>query len=102
MTILVSVNIIALAIAGLLTLVRLVRGPSALDRAVAIDVLTAVVIALAVWTLVISRRADVGVIVITLTMVAFVSSTVIGRFGRRYRGTEPLVDDPDTDAKGEL
>lgn len=88
------INTLVLGVAGVGCLIRLVAGPTVLDRAVAIDVLTAVVIGLAAWVLVTADRPDVGIIIMTLTMVAFVSSTVIGRFARRYRARSEHTGTP--------
>ncbi|MDU0968901.1 MAG: monovalent cation/H+ antiporter complex subunit F [Actinomycetaceae bacterium] len=92
MNTLVIINVIACGLAGVGCLIRLVKGPTALDRAVAIDVLTAVVVGLVAWTLIASHRSDVGVIFIILAVVSFLSSTVIGRFGGRYRGDLQVGD----------
>lgn len=98
-TTLFLINVAALGVCGLACLWRLAAGPTALDRAVAVDVLTAVVIGIAVWTLIETRRGDLGIIIITLTLVSFVSSTVIGRFGWRTPDPDGLIEPVEDDAE---
>ena len=90
-------NAIALGLAGLCCLARLVAGRTALDRVLAIDVLTAVVVSLAAVVLVRGEREDIGVLFIVLTLVSFLSSTVVGRFGRRYRGQGRIIDESEVE-----
>jgi multicomponent Na+:H+ antiporter subunit F len=68
-----------LALAAALTLVRLVRGPGMLDRSIALDVLTACV--LAVVTLAASdRRGYLLPMLLLLSLVGFTGSVAIARF----------------------
>jgi len=71
----------ALLTAGaVLTLVRAERGPSMLDRTVALDVLTSVLVSgvalHAAWT----RRTDTVPVLLALALVGFVGSVTIARF----------------------
>jgi multicomponent Na+:H+ antiporter subunit F len=68
------------SVAALLTLIRAERGPSMLDRTVALDVLTSIVLGVvalyAAWT----RQADAVPVLVALALVGFVSSVTIARF----------------------
>lgn len=80
MTVVVVVATVILSIAALLTLIRAERGPSMLDRTVALDVLTSIVLGAvalyAAWT----RRADAVPVLVALALIGFVSSVAIARF----------------------
>ncbi|WP_328471887.1 monovalent cation/H+ antiporter complex subunit F [Actinoplanes sp. NBC_00393] len=80
----VAVLVTVLLTAGaVLALVRLVRGPSVLDRIVATDVLLAIVIvalaAEAAW----SRDATVLPILVVLSILGFIGSVSVARFTTR-------------------
>lgn len=85
MTVVVVVSALLLTAAAVLALVRAERGPSMLDRAVALDVLTSVLVGAvavhAAWT---GATENVPVLV-ALALVGFVSSVAIARFA----ATEP-------------
>lgn len=80
MTVVVVATAAMLAVAGVLALVRLERGPSMLDRTIAVDVLTSVLVAgiatYSAWT----RRADTVPVLLALALVGFVTSVTIARF----------------------
>lgn len=80
MTVVVPIAAALFAVAALLALVRAERGPTMLDRTVALDVLTSVLLSAlalhAAWT----RRADVVPVLVALALVGFVSSVTIARF----------------------
>lgn len=80
MTVVVIVCTVLLAVGAVTALVRIEKGPSILDRAVALDVLVATMIAgigvFAAW----HRRADVVPVLVVLSLVGFVGSTAIARF----------------------
>ncbi len=71
---------VILTVAALTVLIRAERGPSSLDRIVAIDGLVAVVIAtltiVSAWT----QRTDLVVILVVLASVGFVGSVTLARF----------------------
>jgi len=79
-TVVVVATAAMLAVAGVLALVRLERGPSMLDRTIAVDVLTSVLVAgiatYSAWT----RRADTVPVLLALALVGFVTSVTIARF----------------------
>ena len=74
-----------LSVAVTLVLVRLVRGPTTLDRIVAVDVLLAVVVgaiaAEAAWT----RDATSLPILVVLSILGFIGSVSVARFSPRSR-----------------
>lgn len=71
---------VLLTAAALITLIRAERGPSTLDRIIALDVLVGVIMAtLAIysaWT----RRSDLVVVLVVLASVGFVGSVTLARF----------------------
>ena len=80
MIVVVLVSTVLLVVAALLTLVRTERGPTMLDRTVALDVMTSLLVmgvALhAAWT----RRTDTVPLLVALALVGFVASVTIARF----------------------
>ena len=80
MTVVVVITAVLLAAAALLALWRVERGPSMLDRTIAVDVLTSVLVAAiatyAAWT----RRADLVPVLLALSLVGFLTSVTIARF----------------------
>lgn len=71
---------IVLTISAVFILIRVVRGPSMLDRMVGIDILTTVIIAAvgleAAW----NRHTSTIPILVVLSLVGFVGSTTVARF----------------------
>jgi len=69
-----------LAAAAAMALVRVERGPSMLDRTIALDTLTAVLVASigvhAAWT----GRTDTVPIIVAMSLIGFVGSAAIARF----------------------
>lgn len=80
MTVVVVLAAVLLTAAAVLTLVRAERGPSMLDRTVALDVLTSILVSAvalhAAWT----RRTDTVPLLLALALVGFVGSVTIARF----------------------
>lgn len=75
-----TVALALLGLSALLITIRLVRGPSALDRLVAVDVVVAEFIcALVVWAALYDDTSVVPVIVAT-SLVGFLGSTAVARF----------------------
>jgi len=83
MTVVVVICAVLLAMAGILAVVRVERGPSMLDRTVGLDVLTTTLVAFigleAAW----SRRTDTVPVLVALSLVGFVGSVTIARFASR-------------------
>lgn len=69
-----------LAAAAALVLVRLERGPTMLDRTIALDTFTAILIGAFVLVAVATRRTDIVPILAVLALVGFVGSVTIARF----------------------
>ena len=69
-----------LAIAVLLALYRAVRGPSILDRVLALDVVLAVVGAGLVLNMVVGRHLDNLVLLVTISLIGFIGSVTVARF----------------------
>ncbi len=83
MTVVVLVCAVLLAAAAILAVSRIERGPSMLDRTIALDVLTTTLVAFvgleAAW----SQRTDTIPILVALALVGFVGSVTIARFASR-------------------
>jgi multicomponent Na+:H+ antiporter subunit F len=82
----VAVTVTALlAVASVLALLRVIRGPSVLDRVVATDVLLAVIVtglaAEAAW----SRDATTLPVLVVLSVLGFIGSVSVARFATRRR-----------------
>ncbi|WP_247827212.1 monovalent cation/H+ antiporter complex subunit F [Arthrobacter antioxidans] len=69
-----------LTIAVLLALYRAVRGPSILDRVLALDVVLAVVGAGLVLNMVMGRHLDNLVLLVTISLIGFIGSVTVARF----------------------
>lgn len=80
MTVVVVINAVLLTVAAVCALVRAERGPSMLDRTIAVDVLTSVLVAgiatYSAWTM----RTDTVPVLVALALVGFVTSVTIARF----------------------
>lgn len=72
-----------LAIAGAFTLVRIVRGPSVLDRMVATDVLLAVIVAAIATEAAYSRDTTALPVLVVLSILGFIGSVSVARFASR-------------------
>ncbi|MFE6281396.1 monovalent cation/H+ antiporter complex subunit F [Streptomyces sp. NPDC057877] len=86
MTLLHTVTLGLLSTALLLTLVRLVRGPSALDRIMALDVVVTLVIAGTAVGMVL--RADTTPVpaLVVLTLLAFIGSVTAAHLVEKREG----------------
>ena len=80
MTVVVLISAVLLAAAAALALVRAERGPSMLDRTVALDVLTSVIVGAIALEAAWSLRIDTVPILVVLALVGFISSVTIARF----------------------
>ncbi len=69
-----------LAVGAVLTLVRLERGPTMLDRTLGLDTFTAILIGAVVLLSVATGRRDVVPLLAVLSLVGFVGSVTIARF----------------------
>jgi len=76
----VAVCGVLVLVGGFLAVVRAERGPSMLDRTVALDIVLTSFIAAVVLFAVIDRRADVVPVLVALSLVGFVGSVTVARF----------------------
>lgn len=76
----VAVSAVMLSIAAVLTVSRMSRGPSSLDRVVAADVLIAVVIATAALDIIINDHGTTLPVMLVLSLLGFAGSVSIARF----------------------
>ena len=77
---LLAVSAALLAAAAVLTLVRIERGPSMLDRTIALDTFTATLVGAVALEAAWNRRTDTLPILLVIAMVGFVGSVTIARF----------------------
>ena len=80
MTAVVWVCGILLTVGAVLAVIRAEKGPSMLDRTVALDVVVATMIVGVALYAAANRRADVVPILVVLSLVGFVGSVTIARF----------------------
>lgn len=71
---------VMLVVGAALAIVRAEKGPSMLDRTVALDVVVATMIVGVALYAAVHRRADVVPILVVLSLVGFVGSVTIARF----------------------
>lgn len=90
------------------SLVRILRGPSLLDRAVATDVLLVVLSSAAVLEMAVHRHSDLIILVVLAAAVGFVGSVTIARFveaqrpRQRRSDAEPVPGAPTTEDRRPL
>ncbi len=82
-TSMVFVGTVVLVVAVVLCLVRLVRGPSAVDRAVANEVLVSTVICAIGIEAAVNRHATTLPILVSLSLLGFLASVAVARFVAR-------------------
>ncbi|MGB3955933.1 MAG: monovalent cation/H+ antiporter complex subunit F [Brooklawnia sp.] len=83
-------------------IVRLQKGPSNLDRAVALDVITSAVVGTVVITMALTGRVDLLPLLVVFSSVAFISSTTIARFSQAEAISERRILTPaEAAAEGE-
>lgn len=71
----------ALLMAGcVLAVIRIEKGPSMLDRTIALDIVVATMISAGALYAAVQRRADIVPILVALALVGFVASVTIARF----------------------
>ncbi|BBE24042.1 hypothetical protein MN0502_29250 [Arthrobacter sp. MN05-02] len=69
-----------LAVAAVLALYRAVRGPSILDRVLALDVIVAIIGAALVLNMVVNQHLDNLVLLVAVSLVGFIGSVTVARF----------------------
>lgn len=83
MTAVYTISLLGLGAAGAMMLLRLLQGPTASDRIVALDTLLLVVVgAVAVQIARLDDRAYAGVLVV-VSLLAFIGTTTVARFIER-------------------
>lgn len=80
MTVVVVLAGALLAATAVLALIRAEKGPSMLDRTVALDVITSAIVGAVALEAAWSRRVDVVPLLVVLSLVGFVGSVTIARF----------------------
>ena len=78
--VMVSASALMLGVAAVLTVVRMSRGPSSLDRVVAADVLIAVVIATLALEAIVNDHSTTLPVMLVLSLLGFAGSVSIARF----------------------
>lgn len=69
-----------LGVAAALALFRAVRGPSILDRVLALDVVLAVIGATLVLNMVVNRHLDNLILLVAVSLIGFIGSVTVARF----------------------
>ena len=80
MTAVIVVCGVLLTIGAVLATIRAEKGPSMLDRTVALDIVVTTMIAAVALYAAIERRTDVVPVLVVLSLVGFVGSVTIARF----------------------
>jgi multicomponent Na+:H+ antiporter subunit F len=82
-TVVFGVCFTGLAVAALLVLVRLVRGPSVPDRIVSLDTLLQVVVAGVAVAAASTRRGDFLAVLVAVSLLGFLGTVIVARFVER-------------------
>ena len=80
MTITVIIVGLLLAFAALCALYRIARGPSILDRVLAIDVLLAIIGGALAVDMAVNRHLDNIVLLVAISVIGFIGSVTVARF----------------------
>ena len=80
MTVVIWVCGVLLTVGAVLAVVRAEKGPSMLDRTIALDIVVTSMIAAVALYAAVERRTDVVPILVVLSLVGFVGSVTIARF----------------------
>ncbi len=80
MTVVVLICAVLLAAGAVLAMIRVEKGPSVLDRAVALDIITSVLVIAVCVEAAWDRRTDTVPVLAALALVGFVASLAIARF----------------------
>ena len=85
MTVVFVMVLAMLCVAGMLTLLRLLRGPGTLDRVVALDVLVVLTVAAAAVYVAFYRDGTNIPLIVAVALVGFVGSATASRLAERRR-----------------
>ena len=80
MSLIIAACGVLLTAGAVLAVVRAEKGPSILDRTVALDIVVTTMIAAVALYAAIERRADVVPVLVVLSLVGFVGSVTVARF----------------------
>ena len=69
-----------LSVAAALALYRAVRGPSILDRVLALDVVLAIIGASLVLNMLVGRHLDNLILLVAVSLIGFIGSVTVARF----------------------
>lgn len=78
-----------LVVALLLSLYRLAKGPTALDRAVGVDVFASSIVGSVAVVIAARNRSDLAALLIVFVLTAFFSTVSVARFMSSGRGRKP-------------
>lgn len=95
MTVVIVVCGVLLTIGGACAVVRAERGPSMLDRTVALDIVVTTLTAGGALFAAVERRTDIVPILVVLSLVGFVGSVTIARFASAEPAGEGRVRTPE-------
>ena len=105
----VSVAAVLILAGAVLAIVRAERGPSMLDRTIALDIVVTCLVAAVALYAALERRADVVPILVVLSLVGFIGSVTIARFAavepedaRRVRTREEVAAEDEARLQAEL
>jgi multicomponent Na+:H+ antiporter subunit F len=82
-TVVVGACLGMLTVAALLALLRVAKGPTMLDRVVALDVLVAVVVIALCVEAAVNRHATTLPVIVVLALVGFVGSVSVARYASK-------------------
>lgn len=91
MTILYVILVVLLVVAAFLALIRVERGPSILNRAVSVDVVTSALIGFTAIFSVMEQRSDLVIIMVALALVGFLSTVTVARFAAADNDVERRI-----------
>lgn len=80
MTVVALVTGIILAVSAGLALYRVARGPSILDRVLALDVVLAIIGGALVLNMVVNRHLDNLILLVVVSLIGFIGSVTVARF----------------------
>lgn len=80
MTVVAGVLAVVLGVAALCAIYRVAKGPSILDRVLAVDVLLAIVGGALAVDMVLNRHTNTLVLLVATSLVGFIASVTVARF----------------------
>ncbi|MDE1536652.1 MULTISPECIES: monovalent cation/H+ antiporter complex subunit F [Actinotignum] len=80
---------VLLTISALLVTVRIVKGPTVLDRVGALDVITSIMVGALCLLAAVTRRADLLAVFVVVAIVGFLGSVAVARFIRPVDQNDP-------------